>query len=43
MQLIKTGATLVGYTMFWHMLYYCPPVNKYLSTTITRIHKIFLK
>ena len=39
--MIKNISYLLGYTLFYHGLYYCPVMEKYFQTAIKMVHKIF--
>ena len=34
---------IVGYTVVWHMLYYCPPVKKKFNEMIIKYHGNLIK
>jgi len=34
----KNIAIVVGYTLFYHGIYYCPVMNKYFEIIIKQIH-----
>ena len=40
--IIKYGSYITGYTLFYHALYYCPPISGGFLEVIKAAHSIFI-